>query len=176
MIEIRYSVLDNIYPLSALEGNPTMNDNCYYVADKSATFFDRRPSSILENAGLAAWKIHITGDSGSIEANPNFDANYMPTNAQCAGMGIQYPLIINDPINGIENSAPLPETFAYIDNGILYIETPIAETVQVYSIIGALLANIQKPEGKVSYSIKQLSGAIIILRGTTGWVKKIFVQ
>ena len=76
------------YDLSSLEDNPKMNDNCYYVSGKSATFTDNRPGSILSDAGLSAWKAHIGGDIGSIEVNPALDADYMPANTECAGMGI----------------------------------------------------------------------------------------
>ena len=96
MIEIRYA--NELGGLSALDGNPTMNDNCYYIAGKSAVFSDRRPGSILENKGLSAWQSHISGDSGSLEVNPDLDADYMLSNTQCAGMGIVFPLIINDPM------------------------------------------------------------------------------
>ena len=90
MIEIRYS---NEYGgMSGLNGKPTMNDNCYYIAGKSATFTDNRPGSTLSKAGLAAWKTHISGDTGSIEVNPALDAKYMPANPQCTGMGIQVVL------------------------------------------------------------------------------------
>jgi len=87
MIEIRFDDNDQLGPLSALAGNPLMSNNCYYIAGKSASFIDYRPGSTLENAGLSAWQSHISGDSGSIEADPAFDADYMPTNPNCAGMG-----------------------------------------------------------------------------------------
>jgi hypothetical protein len=172
MIDIRYA--NNLGGMSALDGNPTMNNNCYYIAGKSAGFRDNRPGSIF-NGGLAAWKSHINGDDGSIEADPALGADYMPANAQCTEMGILYPLIINPPI-GIDTQLPLPEVVAYISNGILYIESPVAETVQAYSTMGALLFNFQKPEGKVSYIINPPKNAIIIIRGNSGWAKKIFVK
>ena len=86
MIEIRYA--NELRGLSALDGEPVMSNNCYYIAGKSAVFTDRRPDSILESADIVAWQSHIGGDSGSIEADPGLDANYLPTNQQCAGMGI----------------------------------------------------------------------------------------
>jgi len=90
MIEIRYA--NELGGLSALAGNPTMNNNCYYIAGKSATFTDNRPGSTLQNAGFSAWKARISGDNGSLEVNPALDANYMPTNTLCADMGILFPL------------------------------------------------------------------------------------
>jgi len=86
MIEIRYA--NELGGLSALDGNPKMSDNCYFIAGKSVAFTDRRPGSILENAGLSAWKAHIGGDNGSIEADPALGADYKASNPQCAGMGI----------------------------------------------------------------------------------------
>jgi len=93
MIEIRYSL--DCGGMSAYSGMPAMHDNCYYITGKSAKFNDQRPGSKLDNAGFIAWKSHISGDNGSIEADPAFNANYMPTNTQCTGMGISYPLILN---------------------------------------------------------------------------------
>ena len=87
MIEIRYA--NELGGMSALDGNPVMNNNCYYITGKSAVFTDRRPGRELENAGLAAWQRHISGDAGTIEADPALDAYYLPTNPQCAGMGIK---------------------------------------------------------------------------------------
>ena len=86
MIEIRYA--DELGGMSALDGNPVMHDNCYYIDGKSAEFTDSRPGSQLENAGFAAWQSHISGDSGSLETDPALDADYLPTNPQCAEMGI----------------------------------------------------------------------------------------
>ncbi|MCL1796239.1 MAG: right-handed parallel beta-helix repeat-containing protein [Clostridia bacterium] len=85
MIEIRYA--DELGGMSALDGNPAMGENCYFVAGGSARFTDHRPGSELESAGLAAWQAHIGGDSGSLEADPELDDSYVPTNPACAGMG-----------------------------------------------------------------------------------------
>ena len=89
MIEIRYS--DEYGGMSALSVNPTMNDNCYFIVGKSASFTDNRPGNIF-TGGLAAWKTHISGESGTIEVDPALGTNNMPTNAQCAGMGISTAL------------------------------------------------------------------------------------
>jgi hypothetical protein len=94
MVEIRYA--NELGGLSALDGKPTMNNNCYYIAGKSATFTDRRPGSTLENAGLAAWKSHIGGDSDSLEVDPELNTDYMPSNVQCSGMGLQFSLFVEE--------------------------------------------------------------------------------
>jgi len=85
MIEIRYS--EELGGLSALDGNPTMNNNCYFIAGQSAVFSDYRPDSVLENGDLAAWQAHISGDNGSIEVDPGLGDDHLPTNPQCIDMG-----------------------------------------------------------------------------------------
>ncbi|MCL1969982.1 MAG: right-handed parallel beta-helix repeat-containing protein [Candidatus Bathyarchaeota archaeon] len=118
MIEIRYA--NELGGLSALSRNPTMSNNCYYIAGKSAVFVDNRPDSTLENAGLAAWKSHINGDSGSIEADPALNADYMPTNQQCAEMGIQFSLSVSSNSNGQSDptgTRKLNSTGALTDGG-----------------------------------------------------------
>ena len=95
MIDIRYVAKGDVYSsrdISGLSGMPTMSDNCYYVAGKSATFRDMRPPE-ADNMNLTAWKTHISGEKDTIEENPALDTNYMPTNTQCTGMGISLPLI-----------------------------------------------------------------------------------
>jgi hypothetical protein len=168
MIEIRYS--NDLGGLSALAGWPTMHDNCYFIAGKKATFSDNRTASALTNAGLAAWQTHINGDKNSLEVDPALNANYMATNPLCAGMGISSPLDIN---TGTGVQVQIPETVVFVSAGILYIQNQVSETVLVYSITGALLYNFHKPEGKASYTIHQSKGTELIIRGSSGWAKKI---
>jgi len=52
-------------------------------------------NAIYAKGGLTARKTHIGGDNGSLEVNPSFNSAYMPTKAQCVGMGIQFSLIRN---------------------------------------------------------------------------------
>ena len=94
MIDIRFDDNRDLGKLSGLEGRPTMNNNCYYIAGKSAAFSDHRHGSALNNAGLDAWKSHVNGENGSIEVNPALNADYMPTNAQCVDMGITVSLTV----------------------------------------------------------------------------------
>jgi len=65
------------------------------------------------------------------------------------------------------------ETLAYLNNGTLHIQSPVAETVQVYSTSGVLLYNIQKPAGKANFPLNELKGSVLIVKGSSGWVKKI---
>ena len=176
MVEIRYVKAGDVYvnPILGISEKLTMNYNCYYVSGKNATFTNNCPPAVT-NISLAAWRTHIGGEANSIEVNPSLNANYLPTNSQCSGMGIQYPLLINDPtVTG--NPAVSSETFAYISNSILHIQNQVNETVQVYSIVGELLLNFNKSAGKESYLIDQPKGTIVIVKGSSGWTKKLPIQ
>ena len=112
MIDIRYATGVYSFPLSALEGNPTMHDNCYYGGSRGATFTDNRPAGV-SNVGLAAWKSHISGDGGSLEVNPALNDDYLTTNPQCAGMGIPYALVFDSlPSTPPPPPPPPPATYA----------------------------------------------------------------
>jgi len=65
------------------------------------------------------------------------------------------------------------ETFAYLSAGTLYIQSPVAETVSIYSTSGVLLYNYQKPAGKATFPVNQLNGVVLIVKGSSGWVKKV---
>ena len=67
-------------------------------------------------------------------------------------------------------------TIAYISDNILAVDSPIAETVHVYSLSGLLLHNFQKPAGETSYPINPLQGSVLIIKGSSGWVKKVIAN
>ena len=68
------------------------------------------------------------------------------------------------------------ETFAYLSKDRLYVQSPAAETVRVYAASGRLLYSFQKPAGKASYSIDRSTGAVWIVKGSSGWVKKVIMN
>ena len=111
MIDIRYAGDVYSFGLAGLDGQPTMSNNCYYVAGKKAGFSDNRPRSLLDNASLAAWQTHIGGDSGSLESDPALGADYLPTNPQCAGMGITQPLTVAAATTTLPSTSPSMTNF-----------------------------------------------------------------
>jgi hypothetical protein len=62
----------------------------------------------------------------------------------------------------------------YADGQILYIDTPEAEQVSVYSLAGRLLDGFAKPAGVSSYRIEKARA--VIVRGGSGWVRKVVAQ
>ena len=64
------------------------------------------------------------------------------------------------------------EVFAvWSENGRLHIDSPAAETVDIYSINGGLLGRIIKIPGKVVLHLSPQS--VLIVRGSSGWTRKI---
>ena len=61
---------------------------------------------------------------------------------------------------------------AYLHDGQLYVDSPIAETIRVYSVNGVLQYSFQKPAGKAIYRIDKVKGSVLIVTGSSGWVKK----
>ena len=90
---------------------------------------------------------------------------------------VEDELPITITVNSSTGTPPLfSETAVFHNNGVLYIQSSVAETVHIYSVDGKLLHNIQKLESKVSYAINQPKGTILIVKGSSGWMKKINVQ
>lgn len=83
MSQIRYS--SDLGGLSALSGAAHLSNNCYYSAAGAVEFEDNRPGQEY-SGGLAGWLAHM-GETGSVEANPVFDADYRATGGACVGKG-----------------------------------------------------------------------------------------
>jgi len=65
------------------------------------------------------------------------------------------------------------KTNAYLHNGRLYVDSPVAERITVYSEAGVALYNFTKPAGSVSYPVETPKGSVLIVKGGSGWVKKV---
>jgi hypothetical protein len=60
----------------------------------------------------------------------------------------------------------------YIRDKVLYIDSPAAEQIAVYSVTGKLLRRLEKPAGKVTFASAG-AGGILIVRGNSGWAEKV---
>ncbi|MDR1981887.1 MAG: hypothetical protein LBQ39_09760, partial [Tannerellaceae bacterium] len=61
----------------------------------------------------------------------------------------------------------------YYSHGVLTVYTPKAEQIDVYSFSGARLFTAKKPAGEASYRVWAIQEKALIVRGSSGWVKKI---
>jgi hypothetical protein len=60
-----------------------------------------------------------------------------------------------------------------LQSGKLYVNSPVSETVQVYSLAGILLYIGEKESGKAIFNINNLPKGVLIVKGSSGWVRKI---
>ena len=68
------------------------------------------------------------------------------------------------------------DTSAYMSDGQLYVQSPVLETIRIYSMNGVLLYDFQKPAGSADYSVNQSKGTVLIVKGSSGWTKKLIIR
>jgi hypothetical protein len=67
--------------------------------------------------------------------------------------------------------AILPSFEVYASGGTVYINSPVSEQIDVYSMGGALLHRRTKPAGSIT--IENLPKGVLIISGSSGWVRKM---
>jgi uncharacterized protein YjdB len=86
--------------------------------------------------------------------------------------------------SGEENSVNIadPEAVAssdiqtYVSNSRLYVSSPPAEQVGVYSVGGSLVYSGRKDAGAVTFDIRHLPKGVYIVKGSSGWTKKTVIN
>jgi hypothetical protein len=58
-------------------------------------------------------------------------------------------------------------------NSRLYVNTPVAERIAIYSLDGRMIYQAQKQSGIATFNLYSLPRGVLIVRGDSGWVKKI---
>jgi hypothetical protein len=58
-------------------------------------------------------------------------------------------------------------------NGLLTVNTPAVERITVYTPAGAVMYQAQKSAGIATFNLNSLPQGILIIRGESGWVRKI---
>jgi predicted Kef-type K+ transport protein len=58
-------------------------------------------------------------------------------------------------------------------NNRLYVNTPVAERIAVYSLSGIQMYQSKKQPGIATFDLHSLPRGVLIVRGDSGWVKKI---
>jgi hypothetical protein len=66
-------------------------------------------------------------------------------------------------------------SISYSD-GILKVNTPVSEQINVYSASGALQFSVVKTSGEAVYNLSRLPSGILIARGSSGWTRKLVVK
>jgi uncharacterized protein YjdB len=69
--------------------------------------------------------------------------------------------------------APDQEVKVFAYNGVLTVNTPAAERIDIYSFTGIPVFSAPKTEGTAIFIIGNLHEKTLIVRGSSGWVRKI---
>jgi hypothetical protein len=70
----------------------------------------------------------------------------------------------------------IPPSFeVYVSDGTVYINSSVAEQIEVYSIGGALLYRATKPAGATTINATRFLQGVLIIKGGSGWVKKVLI-
>jgi hypothetical protein len=63
-----------------------------------------------------------------------------------------------------------------LTSDILTVTNPSSESVTVYSLSGTLLYRTSKDQGSTVINVGHLPRGVLIVRGSSGWVRKVFKQ
>jgi hypothetical protein len=63
-----------------------------------------------------------------------------------------------------------------VNNGLLTIDSPSSERIEIYSMIGSCLYTDKKLSGQSLISLPPFPHGIYVIRGSSGWTKKICIQ
>jgi hypothetical protein len=65
------------------------------------------------------------------------------------------------------------ENAVYFSGNQLYVNTPVAEKISLYSAAGELLYQTPKPMGRKVLPIDKIQNQVLLIKGSSGWAKKI---
>jgi hypothetical protein len=68
-----------------------------------------------------------------------------------------------------------PHIVVTYTGGTLLVNSPESELIEVYSIDGALLFGFRKPAGSATFALGHLPSGVLVIRGSSGWVKKLSI-
>ncbi|MDR2691289.1 MAG: leucine-rich repeat protein [Dysgonamonadaceae bacterium] len=98
-----------------------------------------------------------------VRAEDELTMKYYTVNITRAGGGTGIP------------SAGAPAVPVYFHKQILHVDSPVAESVHIYSVTGTLLYRLEKPAGKTSFVINS-PGQVVIVKGSSGWAEKLIIN
>jgi len=111
------------------------------------------PSSIQNKTQLEVAVLLINGNTGEIE---NADL------IKISGVYTDLPVFTS-----------VNKANVWISNQNLYIESDVSETIDIYNISGVKIYHTEKKPGTVFVSLERLPEGILIVKGSSGWVKKV---
>jgi uncharacterized protein YjdB len=88
--------------------------------------------------------------------------------------GLPVPIRVVRSTNEPQAIRPLGnDVAAYVHNGLLYVTSPTAETIRIYSLVGDLMQTVEKQPGATIIPLRNATeNSILIVRGASGWTQK----
>jgi len=83
------------------------------------------------------------------------------------------PLQVGSGISAIDH---LSLVSVYVNGNDIFIKSNEEETVQFFSILGSSLTQVKKPVGEIRISIESIPNGVLIVKGTSGWTRKILIK
>jgi hypothetical protein len=116
-----------------------------------------------------AFTMDGTVESGEHEVKIN-DVDLRLNSGQTVHQGeITIPVTVTNPVG----NAVVGSTEIVYASGRLSVNTPVSERITVYALSGAVIYQSQKMPGSVTFDLSDLPRGLMIVRGDSGWVKKI---
>lgn len=141
-------------------------------AFKSASVQSQNTSTILANIAYVVDNELEKGDYDIAVKNIQFTT---PTGNQIFEPEMTVPVLLDRTATGTE-TIQAAQVKVFSEGNSLIIDSPLSETIEVYSITGAKLYHDMKPAGKITVQIPELPGKLLIIKGSSNWVKKVMMK
>jgi hypothetical protein len=143
--------------------NISVTSNVAWTASSSASWATVSPSSGTDNETVSIMTTANTGNlrTATVTINGN-DVVSQTVNITQVESGVSIEIIVPD-----------QEMKVFSSNGILSVNTPAAERVDIYSFTGAPVFSAVKAAGTATFTIGHLHEKTLIVRGSSGWTRKI---
>ena len=151
-------------PIMSIDLNKTNNFTFSFSQPNDADDYSFGDRLIVLNSELGG-ELFVDGASARLKVRGKVPASIVQT------VFMPEPLQGDDP----NSNEPLAtETaHAYAANGTLTVQSPVAEEVSIYSANGTLYLQKHKDSGIATYDITALPQGVLIVKGSSGWAKKV---
>ena len=184
-----FAFCENLEEIEIPESTTLLGSSIFYGCEKLTSIIIPRSINTIEEE---AFKHCQTLRSLTVNWNDPWEIsvheNFFPEKSQCTlrvpnGTKDLYEShsafsgfmeVVESGISTAVDVSTIQDITVYLSDDILYINTPVSETISVYSSNGLLLNTYEKTAGSASYSLK--SNASLIVKGSSGWVKKIGIK
>jgi len=126
---------------------------------------NKNVSWVSGNAGIAA-----VSQTGLVTAKSAGEATITATTAD---VGYSDNCVVTvTPVTGIEGMTN-SSIILYLKDDCLLVNSPASEMITIHSVSGTLMYSKNKQEGEMILAIGSIPNQMLIVRGSSGWVKRL---